>query len=246
MKAVLLAAGQGSRLRPLTDQIPKVMIPFKGKPVLERHIEQLAESNIREIYINLHHLPKKIRGYFGTGKKWKVKIKYSYEPIILGTAGAVKNLENELIKEPFLVVYGDNILETNYLDFVKYAEQKKGLGIVAVFNKEDVLASGILDIDQENRIMHFVEKPAVDRVFSHWVNAGLYYLRPEIFKYLSEGNSDFGYDIIPKILAAGDFLYAYKMTSAVLAIDSPDLLAYVLKHNDMHKNKDAAEAKRKP
>ena len=122
MKAVLLAAGKGTRLKPLTDNIPKVMIQINGKAILEYHIEQLAETGIIDIYINLHYLSEKIKNHFEDGRKWGVKINYSYEPEILGTAGALKKLSRELRTDPFLVVYGDNFLEINYKDFIEYAE----------------------------------------------------------------------------------------------------------------------------
>ena len=118
MKAVLLAAGKGERLKPLTENLPKVMISINGKPILEYHIEMLANAGTTDVFINLHHLPEKIMEYFKDGKKWGLKIQYSYEPEILGTAGAVKKLEKELRPGPFLVIYGDNFLKINYRDFI--------------------------------------------------------------------------------------------------------------------------------
>ena len=110
MKAVILAAGKGKRLIPLTESIPKVMIPVLGKPVLEHHIEKLARSGIREIYVNLHHLPEIITSYFKDGKEWNVNIHYSFEPELLGTAGAIKKLQRELENNPFIVVCFDEYI----------------------------------------------------------------------------------------------------------------------------------------
>lgn len=224
MKAVLLAAGRGTRLRPLTDKVPKVMIPINGKPILEYHVERLAEAGIKEVFINLHHLPEKIKEYFENGRKWKLNIKYSYEPVILGTAGALKKLEDELGDEPFLVIYGDNFLEIDYMDFIEYSESKDGIGSVVVFKKEDVSGCGILDIGDEMLVRKFQEKPEPHEFFSHWVSAGILYFRKEIFEYIEQGLSDFGFDIIPKILDSKEKLFAYKLKNEVFCIDSPELL----------------------
>jgi len=231
MKAVLLAAGKGTRLKPITDNIPKVMIPINGKPILEHHLRQLAQSEIREVYINLHYLSEKIREYFKDGKKWGLDIQYSHEPEILGTAGAVKNLEKELGKDPFLVVYGDNFLEINYGHFIRYSEKKGGIGAVAVFKKEDVRGSGILDIGYDQRIINFVEKPKLEEIFSHWVNGGVFYFKSQIFDFIEKKYSDFGYDVFPRLLKNGMKLYAYKLKNEVYPIDSIDLLDQLIKRN---------------
>ena len=224
MKAFLLAAGKGIRLKPLTDRIPKVMIPVAGKPILEYYVEQLAASGIREIFINLHHLPEKIKGYFQDGQKWGVHIKYSYEPEILGTAGAVKRLEKSLAREPFLVIYGDNFLQSDYADLIAHAERKNGIGTVAVFKKKDVGGSGIVEIGAGQRILRFAEKPKAKDVFSQWVNAGIYYFQPAVFEFIESDHSDFGFDVLPYLLQREERLYAYKLKTAVWAVDSLELL----------------------
>jgi len=228
LKAVLLAAGKGTRLRPLTDRVPKVMVPINGKPVLQYHIEGLAKHGIRDIIINLHYLPDVIRAYFSDGSKWGVKIQYSLEPEILGTAGAVKNLEPSLAGAPFLVVYGDNILDIDYKEFARISKARDGLGTIAVFELEDVSGSGIVEIGEGDRILQFVEKPKPEEVFSHWVNAGVFWFNPRIFEHLPSGFSDFSFDIFPRLLERGEQLFAYKLGIKVLAIDHYDLLNRVL------------------
>ena len=223
-KAVLLAAGKGSRLRPLTDAIPKVMVPISGKPLLEHHVEHLAIAGIKEIIINLHYLPDRITSHFGDGKKWGVRIRYSFEPEILGTAGAVKKLEAELRGCPFLVVYGDNYLEMDFPGFIEASAASEGVGTIAVFEKADVNGSGILEMGRGDKVVRFKEKPAPDEVFSHWVSAGLFYFRPAIFEYIPSGYSDFGLDVIPSLLSKRRRLYAYRLSGGVWAIDDLDLL----------------------
>ena len=224
MKAILLAAGKGTRLSSLTDKIPKVMIPIAGKPILEHHVEHLAGAGIQEIFINLHHLPERITSYFGDGRKWGVRIRYSFEPEIMGTAGAVKKLEAELRGGPFLVVYGDNYLEMELSGFIEASAASEGVGTIAVFEKADVTGSGIIEMGRGDEVVRFKEKPAPDEVFSHWVSAGLFYFRPAIFDYIPSGYSDFGLDVIPSLLRKRGRLYAYRLSGGVWAIDDLDLL----------------------
>jgi len=224
MKVVLLAAGKGTRLRPLTDEMPKVMIPIAGKPILEHHIEHLAGAGIQEIFINLHYLPERITSYFGDGRKWGARIRYSFEPEIMGTAGAVKKLEAELCGAPFLVVYGDNYLEMDLSGFIEASAASEGVGTIAVFEKVDVNGSGILELGKDDEIVRFKEKPAPDEVFSHRVSAGLFYFRPAIFEYIPLGYSDFGLDVIPRLLRDGGRLFARRFKGGVWAMDDLDLL----------------------
>lgn len=224
MKAVLLAAGKGTRLKPLTNNIPKVMIPVKGKPILEYHVEQLSRAGIKDLYINLHHLPEKIKDYFKDGKRWNVNIQYSFEPDILGTAGAVKRLEKEIGIVPFLVIYGDNFLELNYRDFIKYSESKDGIGTIAAFEKDDISGCGILDINSKMLVKNFKEKPEEDEGFSNWVSAGVFYFNRKIFEYIPPRFSDFGFDVLPSVLIGKEKLYAYILENKVLGIDNLDLL----------------------
>lgn len=224
MNAVLLAAGLGTRLKPWTDRLPKVMIPVGGKPPLERHLENLAAAGIDEVFINLHHLPDTIKDRFGDGKRWRLRIRYSFEPKLLGTAGAVKNLEPNLAGGPFLVVYGDNTVEFDYADFVRFADGKDALGIITVVEKDNIEGSGIVEFREDAQIVRFLEKPECGAASSRWVNAGIYHFGPRLFEYLRPGFSDFGRDVFPLLLKGGESLLAYILKGTVVAVDTPDLL----------------------
>lgn len=230
MKAVILAAGKGARLRPLTDTVPKVMIPVCGRPVLEYHLEGLARAGVGDVFVNLHHLPDRITSHFGDGGKWGVRIRYSYEPEILGTAGAVKKLESELRGEPFLVVYGDNFVLFDFRDFISWAAVSGGIGAIAVFEKENVVGSGIVEVGESGRVSRFVEKPQAEEAFSRWVNAGIYYLDDEALNAIPPGRSDFGHDVFPDMLRKDMSLFAYKMKDRVWALDNPELLEELRDH----------------
>ncbi len=230
MKALLLAAGRGARLSPLTDAVPKVMIPVGGRPLLERHLSALAAAGIRDIWINVHHLPEVILQHFGEGTAHGVRLRYAHEPRLFGTAGAAKRLEREFRDGPFLVVYGDNYLDIDWPGFLASASTKGGLGTIAVFEKCDVTGSGIVELGEQDRITRFLEKPGEGEVFSRWVNAGLYVLNPGIFAFIPEGVSDFGRDVFPEVVRSGGRLFAHRLPGGVWAIDDARLLNALKDH----------------
>ena len=225
MKALVLAAGKGERLRPLTDRCPKPMVPVAGKPLLERIVHQLRDAGITELFINLHHCPETVKKHFGDGKCFGVQITYSEEPELLGTAGAAKKLESQF-QEPFIVYYGDNYVEIDLLEMASFHQTKGGIGTIAVFPGEEVSAGGVVEMDVENRIHRFVEKPAPGSTSSRMVNAGIYFLEPAIFPFIPSGiASDFGKQIFPALLSAGKELYAYSLSGTVIGVDTPALLS---------------------
>jgi len=222
MKAVILAAGKGERLAELTRHIPKPMIVFHGKPILEHNIELCRRFGVTEIFINTHHLPDAIRGYFGDGSRWGVHIEYSFEPELLGTSSAVRNFQS-FLDGPFFVLYGDN-----YSDYDLSALQKKqldhsALGAIAFHWRKDTSSSGVAEFADNGRITRFIEKPKPGESDSHWVNAGIYYFREDILSYLPRSHSDFAKDIFPKLLASGVVLYGVCRKAKVLAFDTPEM-----------------------
>ncbi len=223
-KALLLAAGRGSRLGASTDLVPKPMLRVRGKPVLERHVEQLATAGVDQIWINLHHRGETIRDYFGDGQRWGVHIRYSVEPALLGTSGALKNLEKEFSNGDFFVVYGDNLGRCDYRALAA-AHQPGALLTVALCHKDEVGSSGIAELAGDGRILRFVEKPEPSQQFSHWVNAGFYAASPSLPPLLPGGVSDFGHDVIPQLLAAGRAVGGFVLPAEVEGIDTPEMLA---------------------
>ena len=211
MRALLLAAGQGTRLRPYTDRIPKPMMQIGGKPILEHNVESLSACGIKEVAINLHYCSDVIKDHFGDGAKWGVNIRYSYEESLRGTAGALK-LIPDFFEETFILWYGDNLCHLNLPKLVDFHNAKGGSGTIALHWREEVSQVGIADVDDDCRILRFLEKPSPDQVFSHWVNAGVYVLEPDILNHIPEGqNYDFGRHLFPKLLALDQKLYGYRM-----------------------------------
>lgn len=223
-RAMVLAAGLGSRLRPLTDAVPKPMLPVRGKPLLEHHVEALAAAGIREIVINLHHLPDVIVDHFGDGQGWGVRITYSHEPELLGTAGAVKRVAH-LFTEPFFVLYGDNYLRCDLVALAGLHERAGAVASLALFGLADVSRSGVAEVAPDGRILRFVEKPRPGETESRLVNAGAYVLSPEALAWIpAGGRADFGRDVFPAMVSGGARLYGFAMPEGgVEGVDSPEL-----------------------
>lgn len=220
MKAVILAAGKGSRLQLRTTTTPKPMLDFHGKPILEYNINLCRAHGITELFINTHHLANVITDYFGDGKKFGLSIIYSFEPELLGTAGALNNFKHHLSNKPFFVLYGDNISQFNLTEFQNHHLAAKALATIACHYREDVSASGVVECDPSGRIVKFLEKPAPGLTSSHWVNAGIYCLSPNVFNFIPNGFSDFGKDIFPQLLANNQSIHAICEHEKVLAFDT--------------------------
>lgn len=229
MKAIILAAGKSTRLKPIVDSLPKPMVRIHGKPILEHIIYLLKNYGIKEIYINLHYLPQTIQSYFGDGQEFGVRIRYHLEEEILGTAGGVKNFERDIGRSEFLVIYGDNYFDYDLSKIITFHHKKGGLGTIVLYKKEDVSLSGIVQLNKQKRIIRFVEKPTLDQVYSHLVNTGIYVFNPDIFNYIpSNCFSDFGRDIFPELIKGNKPLYGMVIEGNLIAVDTPDLYQSVI------------------
>lgn len=210
MKALILAAGKGTRLGSLTENIPKVMININGKPCLQHNIKFLKKYGVDEIAINTHHLSEKIKEYFEDGSKFGVNIRYSYEPELLGTSGALNNFR-DFFNETFIVVYGDVIHKTDLKKMFEFHKEKDSFVTIALDNRENKTSAVVLDKD---RIINFIEKPK-EKIPNSYVNSGIYILEPEILKFIPNGNSDFGFNIFPNLLKSGEKLYGFNIGKVI-------------------------------
>jgi NDP-sugar pyrophosphorylase family protein len=228
MNAILLAAGKGSRLGHITQKVPKPLLPINGRPLLEHTILLFKRNGVDQFFINLHHIPQAIMDHFSDGSRWRVSISYSYEKKLLGTAGAVKKImKSEEWKvgrkaEAFWVVYGDNYFDCDLSPLLTLHQGKKGIGVIGLHWRDDVLSSGIVDLDDEGRIHRLLEKPKPEEVFSHLVNAGIFLLAPEILQFIPDGFSDFFYDVFPKVINSGERLYGYILHGMIMGIDTSE------------------------
>ncbi|MDP6133005.1 MAG: nucleotidyltransferase family protein [Candidatus Marinimicrobia bacterium] len=225
MKALILAAGIGSRLGEISKQLPKPMIEVNGKPILAHNIDLCINADVHEICINLHHLPHVIKDYFGDGSEFGVNITYNYEPSLLGTAGALLPFQDILKDDPFFVIYGDNYICFDLVDLKLFNERMKADISILFHWRRDINNSGMAKFDSNGQIKNFIEKPISTSIIDGWANAGVYYIeRSNIFNIVNE-KDDFGYNFFPKCLSKGFKLFGLKKNINLTPIDTPDLLS---------------------
>ncbi len=231
MRAVILAAGRGERLGELTQRIPKPMIEFRGRPILQQNIELCRAAGVHDIVINLHHLPDVITSRFGDGADLGVRITWSPEETLLGTSGAVRRIADRFWgggadrdDGHFFVLYGDNFSDCALSELHDKALATGAMGVIGFHHRDDVSHSGVAEFDADGRITRFIEKPRPGETASHWVNAGVYCLRYDMLAHLPDGVSDFARDIFPALLAQGRLLHGVCYDADVRAFDTPEML----------------------
>lgn len=209
MKAIIMAGGKGTRLRPLTCSRPKPMMPIMGKPVMQYCLELLKNNGIKDIGITLQYMADSVIDYFNDGSEFGVNLKYFIEDSPLGTAGSVKNAEN-FLDETFMVISGDAVTDVNLMEALRYHKNKKAMATLILKEVNVPLEYGVVVTDKEGRITGFVEKPNWREVFSDKVNTGIYILEPEIFKFYDKGkNFDFSNDLFPILMEKSVPMYGY-------------------------------------
>ncbi len=225
MKALILAAGKGTRLKELTKELPKPMLTIGDSPLLEQLVLWLRSHGVTEIAMNLHHAPDAIRGYFGDGSRFGLSIVYSYEPELLGTAGAAKRLE-WFLNEPFVVVYGDLFTNVDLGRLVAFHEAQKqrlaalAAATLALYQVPNPTECGLVDVDEAGRIQRFVEKPPADQVFTDLANAGVVICDPQVLGYVPPHTVyDFGRELFPLLLSVGFPLFGLPISAQEFLVD---------------------------
>jgi mannose-1-phosphate guanylyltransferase / phosphomannomutase len=232
MKAVVMAGGEGSRLRPLTIRRPKPMVPIVGKPVMEHILNLLKRHGITEVVVTVQYLASSIEDYFGNGSQLGMRITYSREDVPLGTAGSVKNAEDQLT-EPFLVISGDALTDYDLTALIKYHDEKKSLATLLLAHVPNPLEYGVIITNEDGHITQFLEKPSWGEVFSDTINTGIYMLDPKIFTYFEKDKSfDFSQELFPQMLKQGDPIYGYVATEGYWC-DVGSLSEYMRANADM-------------
>jgi len=205
MKAVILAGGIGTRMRPLTYVIPKAMLPIGGKPLLEHTIRYLKEHGITEVIVCVAYLKTHIMDYFKDGKDLEVEIRYAEADMPLGTAGQLKTAEKH-ISERFLAMNGDIITSLNLRRLIKFHEKMGGIGTIALKKFEVPVPYGYVEVDTASSIQKFVEKPT----FSFLANAGIYVFEPQVFQYIPPSQVvSIEKEMFPTLLNNGEKLNGY-------------------------------------
>ncbi|MBI3721731.1 MAG: nucleotidyltransferase family protein, partial [Fimbriimonas ginsengisoli] len=201
MKAVVMAGGEGSRLRPITVNRPKPLVPVGNRPIMEHILLLLARHGITDVVATLHYLADEIQAAFGDGAEQGVRLTYSIEDVPLGTAGSVKMAEAGLRDGTFLIVSGDALTDCDLTAAIAFHRKKKALATLILHHVADPLEFGVVVTDEDGRIQRFVEKPGWSGVITDTVNTGMYILEPEVFDFMeADTPCDWSQDIFPRLL----------------------------------------------
>src|SRR5450755_4681988 len=210
LKAVVMAGGEGTRLRPMTANQPKPLLPVANRPIMEHVLRLLKRHGFDETVVTVQFLAALVRNYFGDGEEFGMSLQYATEEMPLGTAGSVRNAEDALRDEPFLVISGDALTDMDLTSLVKFHKDKGALVTVALTRVPDPLEFGIVIADEEGRIQRFLEKPTWGQVFSDTVNTGIYVMEPEVLDEVPPGESvDWSGDVFPRLLERGAPLFGW-------------------------------------
>jgi D-glycero-alpha-D-manno-heptose 1-phosphate guanylyltransferase len=223
MKALILAGGLGTRLRPLLRDRPKPMAPIKGKPFLEYQIEQLRAHGLSDLVLCVGHLAHHIQDYFGDGRGWGVQIAYAVEAELLGTAGAIKSAQS-FIKDTFLVLNGDSYLEADFLDLIESHRHRQSadcrtIGTIAIVGVDDATSYGKIELNGKARLLSFEEKADTR---PGWINGGVYVLEPTILDLIPTGRvASIENETFPMILKQNRYLFGYPVQGFFVDIGTP-------------------------
>lgn len=209
IKAVIMAGGQGTRLRPLTSNQPKPMVPVANKPLMEHTVGLLKKYSFDDIVVTLQFLPTLIANYFGDGSSWGVNVSYITEESPLGTAGSVRNAR-AFLDSPFLVVSGDALTDIDPSEVVEFHRSRGSMVTIVLKKVPDPLEFGLVITDGDGRISRFLEKPGWGEVFSDTINTGIYVIEPEVLSFIPDDRPfDFSQDLFPQLLEDGIPMYGY-------------------------------------
>jgi len=231
MKAVIMAGGEGTRLRPLTSNQPKPMMPVANRPMMEHIVKLLKRHGFDDIVVTVAYQANAIRTYFGDGSEFGVRMVYATEETPLGTAGSVRNAMAEL-DDTFLVISGDVLTDIDLGQVVRYHRGKKAVATIGLKAMADPLEFGIVITNQDGSVERFLEKPTWGQVFSDTINTGIYVLEPKIFDYIPESKVvDFSSDVFPRLLE--DSVPVFGFVAEGYWEDVGTLEAYIKAHQDV-------------
>lgn len=218
-QAVILAGGEGIKLRPLTYEVPKALIPVAGKPILEHVIELLRDAEIRTIVLAVGHLGHKIKEHFGNGSKFGIEIHYSQESHALGTAGALKLAKASLHGGPFVVLHGDILVDINISELISFHQDQHVVGTLALTTSSETSEYGMVLL-RGSKIVDFIEKPSKKEATSRLINSGIYVFEEDIFNFISGTNEIQLEDIFP-VLAKEGKLGGFSFEGRWLDVSTP-------------------------
>lgn len=232
MKAIIIAGGMGTRLRPLTYNTPKPIVSLANRPFILHQIDLLRKFGITDIILNLHYLSDNIKNIFEDESKMGVKISYSMENDPLGTCGAVKNAEEFFDDKPMLVFNGDILTDINLGKMIQFHEEKKAKVTIALTHVENPTIYGLVITDKDSRVLEFREKPTWEQVVVNTVNAGIYIVDPSIFKEVPKGKPySFERQLYPSLLEQKERVFGFNTDAYWMDIGDP--AKYLQAHHDI-------------
>lgn len=221
MNAVILVGGEGTRLRPLTSNTPKAMVPVLNRPFLEHVLCHLQSHGVETVVLALGHLSQSVLDYFGDGSRVGLKLVYSVEKQPLGTAGPIK-LAERYLAERFLVLNGDVFSDFNVTAIVDFHVQNGAMATLALTPVDNPTIYGVVETGPNGRVQRFVEKPKLAEVTSNMINAGLYVLEPQVINNIpAESRVMFEQDVFPKLLSDGRPMFGYNQRGYWVDIGTP-------------------------
>jgi mannose-1-phosphate guanylyltransferase/phosphomannomutase len=231
VKAVIMAGGEGTRLRPLTSNQPKPMMPIANRPMMEHIIELLKRHGFEDIVVTVAFQANAIRTYFGNGVEFGVRMVYATEETPLGTAGSVRNAMDEL-DEPFLVISGDVLTDIDLASLVEFHRERKAMATIGLKSMANPLEFGIVITREDGSIERFLEKPTWGQVFSDTINTGIYVLDPAVFDWIEPDKPvDFSSDVFPRLLDDGLPVFGHVFSGYWEDVGTLD--AYIRAHQDV-------------
>lgn len=231
MKALFLAGGLGTRLKPITNDLPKPMVPIMGKPLLERNIKNLKNHGVDEIVLSTCFKPHKIEKYFEDGRKIGVKISYISEDVPLGTAGAIKNAQS-FLDDTFLVFNADILSDIDISEMIRFHKEKRALATIAATRVDNPSAYGVIEHDEHGFITAFKEKPQPHESSSNLINAGVYIFEPQLLDEIPSGRAvSVERETYPLLLQKGFKIAVYNRCSYWLDLGTPE--KYLRAHKDI-------------
>lgn len=227
-KAVILAGGQGLKMRPFTYEMPKAMIPINNRPVLEYIIENLRRNDIREIILSIGYLGDKIKEYFGDGSKFGVKITYQIQKKETGTIEPLLQAQKLIGNDPFIYYYGDVLTAIDLIDMADFHLAGGAIATVAITSVRESSNWGVVRL-KGNKVLSYLEKPSSRKDLSHLINAGIYIFEPEIFNYIKPGMTRIEKDLIPELVER-NMLNGYIYDSEWYDVGNPDIYKTAVKN----------------
>jgi NDP-sugar pyrophosphorylase family protein len=229
---MILAAGEGRRLRPLTETVPKALVEVGGKPLIEYAVETLARCGIRDVIVNLHHLGERIRAHLGDGERWGVRLRYSEEQVLLGSGGGIVHARTLLGDERFVTLNSDTIVDVDVAEVVRAHEAARATATLVLRKDPRMEEFGVIAVERDGRIGKFLrhERPGASLPLEPYMYTGVQVLEPRVFDFMPDaGAFSITEQTYPRMLAAGERLFGVPFAGRWITVGTPAELEHARK-----------------